>query len=174
MDFKEEQRLESRTAFIVYLLAALVTVMSMIIGMAGMLQEGESYYSVIWFAAIFVFIMIIVYIMMFRLTLETEISRNGFSFRYYPLIRNARLIGYNDIAGWELKTRNNWRDKITFGYKRSRLTKQTYFMFGGTDYLEIRSQNGNVYRFSTRNAYGISASMRKYCSEKEIVNGQGK
>lgn len=174
MDFKEEQRLESKAAFIIFIFAALVTISSIVVSMAGMSEQGENLYSLIWFAMLFIIILGIVYVMMFRLVLETEVNKNGFYFRYYPLIRSNKLIDFNDMISWEMKPRKSWRDRFTFGYKRSRLQKQVYFLLGGNDYLEIKTAGGFIYRFSTQNSYGLTSTMRKYCSEKEIINGERK
>lgn len=174
MDFKEEQRLNSKFAIIIFFAAMLVTLTGMVSGSASMIAAGESFYSMIWFMLAFVVIIGIVFLMMFRLELETEVDRNGFSFRYFPFIRNKKILDFNDMESWELKSKKNWAERMTFGYKNNRFRKQTSFMMGGNDYIEIKTGRGNIYWFSTHEAYALSSSMRKYCSEKEIVNGQRK
>lgn len=174
MDFKEEQKLNSKFAIIIFFSAMLVTLTGMVINSKAMMAEAENFYSMIWFLIAFVVIIGIVFIMMFRLTLETEVDRIGFSFRYFPFVRNKKTIDFNDMESWELKSKKNWAERMTFGYKNNRFRKLTSFMMGGNDYVEIKTGRGNIYWFSTDEAYALSSSMRKYCSEKEIVNGQRK
>lgn len=174
MDFNEEQRLNSKFAIIIFFAAMLITLISMVSASASMIAAGENIYSMIWFMLAFVVIIGIVFLMMFRLELETEVDRNGFSFRYFPFIRNKKLIDFNDMVSWEIKSKKSWAERMAFGYKYYRFKKQTIIMMGSNDYIEIKIVNGNSFWFSTQQAYELSVSMRKYCSEKEIVNGQRK
>lgn len=173
MDYSEEQRIRSPFVFIVFTISTIVAFAGVIMGMYQNNAEGDELYTIIWVPLLLVLIETLVFFLLFRTTLETNVSGSGFTFRYFPFIRSAKTISFNAIKEWRIRKLRSVREFGGYGYKRRAFSKRTGLIMGGDDALELNLNDGSVIVVSTANAYMLASAMKKYAAEKEIQNGQG-
>ena len=82
--------------------------------------------------------------------------------------RRKKVIDYSDMISWQLKSKQDFKERMNIGYRKNTFAKKTSFMMGSDEYLEIITKTNHTYIFSTTNYYSLTSALRKYCSQKEI------
>ncbi len=168
MDYLEEQQLNSKLLFIIFFICGISVITGMIFSMREMNGAGSDYLSMAWVVITILVFLALVFYFMFRLKLITEINKVGFHYSYSPIIRKTKILDFNEMVTWKLKTKQGFKEHYKIGYKKNTFAKQTSFMMGGNEYIEIKTKSDHTYIFSTNNYYGLTSAMKKYCSQKEI------
>jgi hypothetical protein len=88
-------------------------------------------------------------ILSFRMRLITEVTPDGFRFRFPPIIRRMRTITKGEIGSWEVRKYSAVFEYGGWGYRRS-LRKGISYNTGGDMGLQLRLKSGKKILFGTR------------------------
>lgn len=168
MDHIEEQQLQSKFLLIIFFVCAISVIAGMLSAMHNNTMEGGSFLNMIWLCIILFSILGTMFYFMFHMKLLIEVDKNGFHYSYSPIIRRKKVIDYNDMISWQLKSIQDFKERMNIGYKKNTFSKKTSFMMGSNEYLEIITKTHHTYIFSTANYYSLISALRKYCSQKEL------
>lgn len=168
MDHIEEQQLQSKFLLVIFFVSAISVITGMVSAIRNNNMQGGSFLNMIWLCIILFSILGGMFYFMFHMTLVTEVNKNGFHYRFFPIIRRKKVIDYSDMISWQLKSKQDFKERMNIGYRKNTFAKKTSFMMGSDEYLEIITKTNHTYIFSTTNYYSLTSALRKYCSQKEI------
>ena len=100
-------------------------------------------------------------LMFMTMQLETEITTEGISFRYRPLVRKWRTIPIEDIMRFEAGTYRPIADYGGWGVRQGFGKKGRAYNVSGNLGLTIFLKNGKKVLLGTRRVQSISAAMEK-------------
>ncbi len=168
--YKEEQQLNSKLLVVVLIASALVV----LAGFGIMFWQGASLGNdgllkmMFPIIAVVIIIMILVYFLIFKTTLEITIDTNGITYRYFPFVPKSRTINYENINSWQQRKIKNMFDYGGYGYQKDILQKKTGFILQGKEIFELRLSNGHKIAFTAADKTMMLEAMKKYLPNKQI------
>lgn len=168
MDYKEEQRIKSPLVLGLVLFSAALAVTGAGFFVYAMVQEGESIYKIISMPLFVLLAFSVAYYLVFLTTLETDVSREGFGYRYAPILRRRKVIAFHDVVHWQIKKTKHFNDLDGFGYKKAVFSRKSGYIMHTNNQVEFTLKDGSAKVFSIDNTEMMRMRLRKYFAEKEI------
>ncbi|MBC8045987.1 MAG: hypothetical protein H7Y00_04280 [Fimbriimonadaceae bacterium] len=100
--------------------------------------------------------------------METDVSREGFGYKYFLVLRKRKVIDFNTVISWQIKNIGMFNDLGGYGYQKAVFKKKSGYIMRTGDVIEFVLKNGTSKVFSTENAAMLESVLRKYIAEKEI------
>ena len=165
MDYSEEQKVENPVILFVFLFIAFAAFGGSCIPVYQTMQKSGEIYPVIW-GPVGIFILeVTIYLLLFTTTLEMRIGKE--TYRYFPFVPKNKLIPFDQILSWNIKSVKTFRSKDGFGYNKNQFVYKTSINLGGKEILELQLKKGRTLVLSTNDKYNLSIAMKKYIGEKE-------
>lgn len=168
MEYREEQKIKSTLVVVLYAFAVLVSLLSIVFVFYQMQKEGVSIREIFWVPAFIICILGAVYYFIFGTTLETDISKEGFGYRYFPILPKRKFIDFNTVVSWRISKTKLMSELGGFGYRKSLFSKKSGYIMHLNEQVEFTLQNGQTKIFSIQNKEMMQSTLRKYVAAKEL------
>lgn len=168
MDYSEEQKIESTVALIVFLFIAFVSFGGACFLVFNTMQTGGDFNSIIWLPPIIFMLEVGLYFFIFNSVLETEVNKEGFVYRYFPITPKRKTIPFNTIVSWKVEEFSFFKRPKKVGFDKSIVRNKITYNMSGNSLLEIVTNDGKTFVFSTNNPYNLAVAIKKHIPTKEI------
>lgn len=168
--YSEEQQIDSKFIKIIFGFSTVFSFLGIILAINQAKTEGDiSSLNSLYFVAVLLFVlMLLVYLMIFRTTLELRIDSAGVSIRYFPFIRKEQTITYNTVVSWRMRQLKSVFEYGGVGYKKKLGRKQIGFIMGGNTIFELVLIDGKTVSFTAANSDMLYQELKKYIPTNEL------
>ncbi|MFN0274156.1 MAG: hypothetical protein ACKVPJ_00300 [Chitinophagales bacterium] len=168
MEYKEEQRIKSPLLLGLVLFSSAVVILGMSFFVYEMVKEGQDIYMTILVPLFVLMAFTLAFLLIFRTKLETDVSKEGFGYRYFPILPKRKVIDFNTIVSWQIKKTKLFSELGGFGYRIAIFKRKTGYIMHTNDQVEFILNDGRRKVFSIANTEMMQSFLRKYIAEKEI------
>lgn len=168
MNYKEEQSINSLFLKIIVPAIFIGITVSFIFSLREMIKDGDvPYYQILLLFFLNIGIISLVSYLIFFTKLETDISNEGFGYRYFPVLPKRKLIKFDDVKSWQIKKSKMFGEMGGYGYRKAVFSKKSGYIMHNNYQLEFLLNSGYIKIFSVENKDNVSDILRRYMQDKE-------